>query len=757
MKKLLLPMVMLTACFDPIAPDVPAGETLCLTDKSCADMGDPMLGEYGACENNICVIRQGTPPEPPEGKEPTRFALGVGQRHACAIVDGGKVLCWGDGTEGALGQGNREWGGPFEVVGITNAVQISAGRDHTCARLDNGDISCWGDNASGELGPGVEEAEVDLPITRTLMGKSGPVKAVFVSAGIDITCALTEENEIQCWGRWAEEGEIARFWGAEDDPQLASLEVGDDFMCVREQWGSVLCRGKNSVGQLGSGETSDDFQTAFTSVSGLPNVIDLVVAWNHACAMTEGGDVYCWGSNSSGQVTGSTVAGTSVAEATKAREDAEGIGAGDNRSCRVKNGGVPECWGGRFGFFNAVDTTPLGSSALSIDGGGHSACATTATGVRCWGRNFYGQLDGTVGQQPPSAATALSSPLTDLQVAYDVTVALPANGTVEVIGEGRLTSPELTQVETATPVVFNYTSPISGLTLWFDHACALFGPSSEARCWGLNGTGELGTGSEANQPTPTALDTTSSIYNLATYSTNTCGLGDGGASVFCWGYNFNGYFVPDWESTTFSPGRIEGLPAGNPSDVAVAVGKACAIVDGEVWCWGANVAPPEEVALVNDAAAEEIGMGDGFACARTTGGEVHCWGDGDNGVLGEGTESGGELGAQQVLKADTATPLTGVTHIAVSSSRSCALSEGQVFCWGKSEGFNPAGMQSTRNVRYATPVDLPGDAGHVSVTSTHACALVDAVPYCWGDNHFGQLGLGYATDRGPVLVPGTAP
>jgi hypothetical protein len=93
----------------------------------------------------------------------TAVAIASGYSHTCAILDTGKVRCWGSGGQGQLGYANLNNIGDNELpnaVGTVNlgavrtAIALEGGYAGTCALLDNGAVRCWGANGSGELGYG---------------------------------------------------------------------------------------------------------------------------------------------------------------------------------------------------------------------------------------------------------------------------------------------------------------------------------------------------------------------------------------------------------------------------------------------------------------------------------------------------------------------------------------------------------------------------------------------------------------------------
>jgi hypothetical protein len=81
---------------------------------------------------------------------------------------------------------------------------------------------------------------------------------------------------------------------------VIKLAAGSVHTCALARGGDVYCWGQNSYGQLGDGTTED--RAAPVSVAGAPPFVDLVAAGGHSCGLTAGGQLHCWGYNLDGQL-----------------------------------------------------------------------------------------------------------------------------------------------------------------------------------------------------------------------------------------------------------------------------------------------------------------------------------------------------------------------------------------------------------------------------------------------------------------------
>jgi len=215
---------------------------------------------------------------------------------------------------------------------------------------------------------------------------------------------------------------------------------------------------------------------------------------------------------------------------------------------------------------------------------------------------------------------------------------------------------------------------------------------------------------------------------------------------------------PD-DSGTGLDGDIPIPPAG----LVVAAGGAhtCArLKDGKVRCWGENnegelgngqtgtvSRSPVTVQVVNDAQA--VCAGFKHSCAIRADRSVYCWGYNLNGQLGNGQTG------QEALPVKV-TGLADVLQISCGSNFTCAVTtKGSVYCWG-GNGSGQLGQGDTNPSTTPKVVVNVSGAVQVSAGSTHACAVTaKGTVSCWGNNDVGQLGTGTtASEPAARQLPG---
>jgi len=183
-------------------------------------------------------------------------SISVGQYHACAIRPARSPVCWGDNFYGELGIGSsRNTRNSPAVVDLGPAESLSAGNGHTCAiAKDNNRVLCWGRGSDGQLGNGSEQdRSAPVELVPDLTGARN------VSAGARHSCAVETDGRAVCWGRGIA-GQLGYGGFASSSSPVSvpgtgfrDIAAGENHTCALRRSGEVLCWGKGSEGQLGNG------------------------------------------------------------------------------------------------------------------------------------------------------------------------------------------------------------------------------------------------------------------------------------------------------------------------------------------------------------------------------------------------------------------------------------------------------------------------------------------------------------------------
>ena len=353
-----------------------------------------------------------------------------------------------------------------------------------------------------------------------------------ISAGVNFTCALTHDQRVLCWGINTGK-QLARVSGETcgipsypgglvpcgTSPQeiicprgsscrYTALDAGFSHTCAIDTAGAVWCWGANSSSQLGFQCTAEDRDpncgaTATprrVSIPGAPDdrsprFVQVSAGHWHSCAVSEKGNVYCWGSNAASQL-GSP--GLSEPRFAGSPNKYKQVSAGNRHTCAVTTAGTLDCWGDNqdsqihSGLPSQGDfSTPKDVSALHpglagrvslVAAGELRTCASAdGSGVVCWGNSI-------AGDHPVSSAVA-----SDLELGF---IAGTDEDVCTVAG-GRMwcgwTETSLVPVPTRAQNFIDIT--VGGEN--GGHYCAVM-TGGAARCWGVYNTyGQLGDGTTA--------------------------------------------------------------------------------------------------------------------------------------------------------------------------------------------------------------------------------------------------------------------
>lgn len=334
----------------------------------------------------------------------------------------------------------------------------------------------------------------------------------------------------------------------------------------------------------------------------------------HSCALTASSQAWCWGRNDNGELGDGTLESSTLpVQAAALASSLKTITGGVIYTCALADLEGLLCLGGNpYGQLGngttddsptAVNVMGLTDGVALVEGGYHHICAvTTGNETFCWGLNNYGQLgDGSnVNQSAPVRVTDLSEDI--------IVLSLSAGGY---------------------------------------HTCVVL-ESGEARCWGNNGSGQIGSSSVESSPVPlTVGGLTETAAAVACGRNHTCLLLASGG-VACFGRNSNGELGDGTFVGGPSPVDVTGLSTGVVDLQAGNYHNCVLTAGGGVKCWGWNHTgqlgdgtltdrgvPVDVTGLTSGVAA--ISVGSGHTCARLLDGEILCWGSNDSGELGNGT------------------------------------------------------------------------------------------------------------------------
>jgi alpha-tubulin suppressor-like RCC1 family protein len=356
----------------------------------------------------------------------TTIAAGVA--HTCAVsVTGtgtGTVLCWGSNEFGQLGNGETANAtSPVQVTGLsTSVISVAAGSESTCALTSLGTVWCWGDNSNGQLGNGTfTQSAVPVQVMDST-GNAPLADIARIAAGESHTCAVTISGAAFCWGNNSS-GQLGN--GTEIVSGLpvpvsglstgvSTIAAGSDFTCAVTVSSGALCWGDGANGRLGNGgSTSSTSPSAVLDALGnspLSGVVTISAGFEDACALTADGNVFCWGANASGQLGNGSISAASATPVEVLNSDGKSalvevvaISSGTDGNCAVTSSGATECWGanasGQLGNGGSANSsTPVAVSGLASEaaaiatGAQHTCVATSAGTAQCWGANASGQL-----------------------------------------------------------------------------------------------------------------------------------------------------------------------------------------------------------------------------------------------------------------------------------------------------------------------------------------------------------------------------
>lgn len=456
--------------------------------------------------------------------------------NSCVITADGGVKCWGN-DYGAI---------PATVAGLTDVIDIKSSPFANCAFIKDGAIKCWGRPVGFPPTGTPHVSMTPQPLSTFVSGLPGNI--VDIELNLDSACVQTASGDAKCWGGnfFSQLGDGTRtdrstpvdVQGSSGNTSKIAGGVNPTSAsgCMLAKEGSVKCWGMNNNGQVGDGTTTR--RDAPVGVTGLASgVKDIVAGSQSNCAVTDTGNVKCWGDPPFFDAAVPQWTPVSIAALANVTKISGGFPS--TTYCALTSSGGVKCFGSDFmgalgdggsstnnSFLAAVDVVGLGSGVVDISTARsgasetHSCAVTNAGDVKCWGGNTVSQL-GTGSNSPSNTYAPVSA---DLCPAIN-----GACGSADGVGVTSAPSSNLCSTGTATSV--------SGSGPW-GWACNGSGGGTNASCSAplkINGACGSANGVGTTSAPSSGLcsaGTASSVSGSGPFSW-TCSGANGGSNASC--------------------------------------------------------------------------------------------------------------------------------------------------------------------------------------------------------------------------------
>ncbi|MFM6930498.1 MAG: RCC1 domain-containing protein [Bdellovibrio sp.] len=669
----------------------------------------------------------------------TQFAT---SGNASCIIIGGVLKCWGENSTGSVGDGTTVTKpNPVVINGGTSYSKVSMNSSGAvCAITGTGVLKCWGSNYSGSVGDG------------TTLQRNAPViidggqAYSEIATGFRHTCGITNTNVLKCWG-------------------------------------------DNSKGELGDGTTTNSTTPKVITVAGVTFAKVAAGGYNgggyHTCAISTDGDLYCWGSNSKGELGDNTTTDNATPGLIDSGTKYALVKLGGYSTCGITTTGVLKCWGsnasgllgdGTLVATRLVPTTiDAGQNYLDVAISDVSTCGVTSSNkMKCWGDNTYYNLGNwtKTGSRLPIAIDSnenYSSVFVNggaLNAAPSSACGVTTTGGLKCWGNnnGQMVFENSSRFNSIRQISQSLT--FSKFSVGEFSMCGIT-PSNSLYCWGANNTGQVGDRTQINRDYAVLIDpnTKYSMVDVGSSSNSSTDTGYACAitttnELKCWGLNDNSKLGDGTTTTKMKPKVIDyGVQY---STVSVGSIHTCAVTtDGILKCWGANAkgqlgigsTTAKSTPTVVDSGVTYSSVvvsatynnGNVHTCGITTDGDLKCWGSNNQGQLGDGTTTASlipvviDSGVKYSKVKIGAGFLQGFT---------CGITTGQkIKCWG-SNTYGGLGVGDTTQRLSPTVVDAANSYKALAAKGEIACAVTVAGRMrCWGYNFYKLVGDNTTTNR----------
>ena len=656
----------------------------------------------------------------------------VGGYHTVVIKDDSTVYSAGLNNSGQLGNGTTTGTNALVQTGSLQFEEVHSGDSHTVAITASGTIYTWGDDGSGRLANGAGSSS-----TSPMVVGSGSYQSV--AAGLEHTLAIDSTGHMVAAGVGAY-GAMGN--GSTSDQQsfvtsgtasgagaylqdIVQVAGGRYFSVALRKDGTVWTTGRNNIGQLGLGNTTD--VSYLTAVPSLGDVVKIAAGDSHTLVLKGDGTVYGWGSNAGKQLvtTGTLTSYTSPVQLDGVA-NAVDISAGESQSLILLADGRVVMVGKDSRTNPIVLADQAEKPAVSHVSGNYRSAISVQVTTSSTNSVLHYTLDGSVPTE--------SSPTVD----SGDNVSITTSGILRVLAfeEGLQPSGLVHRVYSIGGRV--RTNP------GYNSYQSTMGVDSEGNVFviGRNGNGKFGLGNNDNQTLPQYVAALSDVKDIALGEIHALFLKEDG-TVWAAGYNGYGQLGNGSNTGSSTPVQVSGLT--NVVAIACSADHSMALkADGTVWTWGRNVSGElgDNSTTDRNVPVQASGLTDVVAIT-TSGNESMA-------VKSDGTlwhwGSGGKFNTGQKNVPVVCTSIRDVTDVSGEWEYVLAArEEGRAWASGRNVNgvLGDSNLNSGDERRYFSPVDDLTDVVGVGTGHQHAFAVgADGRLWAWGGMDNGKLGLG---------------
>jgi hypothetical protein len=286
----------------------------------------------------------------------------------CGASTASLGYCWGVlliGYDGGLVIGSA----PLPIGVNLPLASIHVASRHFCGLTPDGVAHCGGDYRAGVRGTGEPLANEFVEPDLTPNSVAGGLTFTQLALGLGNSCGLDPAGVAYCWGSEVALGNtdvalapevqcgftVPPFYGrcshvpvpVSGGHVFTSLAAGQSHVCGLTAEGQVYCWGTNESGQLGSGDT-------LYAATPVPAVLSeparaITTGSGFTCSIGISGQAYCWGLSHAGQTgSGSTALAVLVPTPVAGAAKYETITAGEFHACGLRFSGELDCWGSNY-------------------------------------------------------------------------------------------------------------------------------------------------------------------------------------------------------------------------------------------------------------------------------------------------------------------------------------------------------------------------------------------------------------------------